>query len=127
MEELRIDKWLWSVRLFKTRSLATEACKAGKVKIDGDNTKPSKTLKVGEIVDVTIDQLRKRVQVVGFPKNRQSAKTVSEYMTDLTPTEEYERIEFLRKFNYEKRYHGVGRPTKKDRREIDELKGSNEY
>lgn len=123
MEELRIDKWLWFVRLFKTRSLATEACNAGKVKMGGVNVKASRSLKIGEVIDVSIDQLHKQVEVVGFPKNRQGAKTVVEYMKDLTPQEEYDRIEFIRKYNYERREHGTGRPTKKDRREIDELKG----
>ncbi|MDD3644313.1 MAG: RNA-binding S4 domain-containing protein, partial [Bacteroidales bacterium] len=94
--EVRIDKWLWMVRIFKTRSMATEACNAGKVKMDGQNLKPSKSVKVGDIYNVKIDQLNKTIQVVGAPKNRVGAKLVPEFCTDLTPQEEYERVKALR-------------------------------
>ena len=119
--EVRIDKWLWMVRIFKTRSMATEACNAGKVKMDGQNLKPSKSVKVGDIYNVKIDQLNKTIQVVGAPKNRVGAKLVPDFCTDLTPQEEYERVKALRT-SFEIRSHGLGRPTKRDRRQIDYLK-----
>ena len=124
MENLgvRIDKWLWMVRLFKTRSLATDACHAGKVKMNGVNVKPSKMVKTEECFHVRIDQLEKVVQVIDTPKNRVGAALVPQYYTDLTPPEEYERVRQLRA-KFEFREHGAGRPTKRDRRQIDYLKG----
>jgi len=119
--DVRIDKWLWMVRLFKTRSMATDACNAGKVKMNGINVKPSKTVKSDECFHVRIGQLEKVVQVISTPKNRVGAALVPQYYTDLTSPEEYERIKQLHtKFEY--RDHGVGRPTKRDRRQIDYLK-----
>ncbi|MDR0970069.1 MAG: RNA-binding S4 domain-containing protein [Lentimicrobiaceae bacterium] len=120
--EIRIDKWLWSARLFKTRSIAVEACKGGKVKIDGNNVKPSRDVKIGDVIHVQIEQLHKIVQIVSLPKNRVSAKQVPEVLLDLTPAEEYERIEMMHAFKSEYRDKGAGRPTKKERRTIDEFK-----
>ena len=123
MENLnvRIDKWLWMVRLFKTRSMATDACNAGKVKMNGVNVKPSKMVKFDECYHVRINQLEKVVQVIDSPKNRVGAPLVPQYYTDLTSPEEYERVKQLHaKFEY--REHGAGRPTKRDRRQIDYLK-----
>lgn len=118
---VRIDKWLWMVRLFKTRSMATDACNAGKVKMNGVNVKPSKMVKVDECYHVRINQLEKVVQVIDSPKNRVGAPLVPQYYTDLTSPEEYERVKQLHaKFEY--REHGAGRPTKRDRRQIDYLK-----
>ena len=94
MEKLniRIDKWLWMVRLFKTRSIATEACNAGKVKLDGDNVKPSRDVRKGEVYEVHIGSLRKTVEVIDTPKSRVGAPLVPQYYTDLTPQEEYDRM-----------------------------------
>ncbi|MBO4655303.1 MAG: RNA-binding S4 domain-containing protein [Bacteroidales bacterium] len=119
--DVRIDKWLWMVRLFKTRSMATDACNAGKVKMNGTNVKPSKTVKSEELYHVRIDQLEKVVQVIDTPKNRVGAVLVPLYYTDMTPQEEYERVKQLRT-RFEYRDHGIGRPTKRDRRQIDYLK-----
>lgn len=121
-EPLRIDKYLWAVRLFKTRSLATEACKSGRVKFKGNPVKASHEVKVGEIYDLVIEQLHKQIQVKALLHNRVSAKLVEESMTDLTPKEEYERIQMVRQYGFERRDRGVGRPTKRDRREIEEFK-----
>ena len=87
---LRIDKWLWEVRLFKSRSLATDACKAGKVKMDGANVKASKEIKEGDIITVSLNPLFKTVKVKQFPKSRVNAKLVPEYMDDLTSEAEYQ-------------------------------------
>lgn len=122
MDSARLDKWLWTVRLFKTRSQATEACKGGKVKMSGVNAKPSKEIKVGDQIDIVLNGIRKSVQVKQIVKNRVGAKLVSEIMEDLTPVEEYEKLEMARKINYERRQKGLGRPSKKDRRNIDRLK-----
>jgi ribosome-associated heat shock protein Hsp15 len=125
-EAIRVDKWLWEVRLFKSRSLATDACKAGKVKIDGTNIKPSRELKCGDILTVSLNPLFKTVRVKQFPKSRVNAKTVGDYMEDLTSPAEYERVKLINETNIEYRDRGVGRPTKKQRRIIDQLKNSKE-
>lgn len=121
MDKIRIDKWLWEVRLFKTRSMATEACNAGKVKLAGTNVKPSKEVKVGDVFEVHLGQLQKTVQVIDAPKNRVGAALVPQYYTDLTPAEEYERVKMLN-MRFERRDRGEGRPTKRDRRQIDFVK-----
>lgn len=118
---IRIDKWLWSVRLFKTRSLATDACNAGKVKMGGANLKPSKEVKTEEVYNVKIGQLDKTIQVIDAPKSRVNAALVLNFYTDLTPEEEYNRVKSLRT-TFEYREHGEGRPTKRDRRQIEYLK-----
>lgn len=119
--DVRIDKWLWMVRLFKTRSMATDACNAGKVKMNGLNVKPSKIVKSEECYHVRINQLEKVVQVLDSPKSRVGAALVPQYYTDLTPQEEYDRVKQLHA-RFEFREHGAGRPTKRDRRQIDYLK-----
>lgn len=124
LESIRIDKWLWAVRLFKTRTQASDACRGGKVKIDGQNLKPSREIKVGEEIEVQLGPIKKVVGVKEILKNRVGAKLVENYMEDLTPVEEYEKLDMLKQLNYEKRDRGVGRPTKKNRREIIKLKKS---
>ena len=121
-EPIRIDKWLWAARLFKTRSLAADAIKGGKVKVDDNPVKPSREVKVGDIIQVKIDQLHKVVEVKTVIKNRVSAKQVPEVYNDLTPKEEYERIEFMHAYKAEWRDRGAGRPTKKERRMIERMK-----
>ena len=122
-EEIRIDKWLWAVRLYKTRSQAAEACRAGKVKFGGTPVKSSHTVKVGEVYELTIEQLHKVVEVKALLHNRVGAKLVPDYLIDRTPEEEYERIQMIRQYNFERRDRGTGRPTKRERREMDEFKG----
>lgn len=124
-EEIRIDKWLWAVRLYKTRSQAAEACRAGKVKLGGTPVKSSHTVKVGEVYEITIEQLHKVVEVKALLGNRVGAKLVPDFMNDLTPAEEYERIQMIRQYNFERRDRGTGRPTKRERRDLDEFKYNN--
>ncbi len=119
---VRMDKWLWAARLYKTRSLAADAIKGGKVKVDGNPVKPSREVKEGDVIQVQIDQLHKVVQVKTVIKNRVSAKQVPEIYNDLTPKEEYERIEFMHAYKAEWRDRGAGRPTKKERRMIEKMK-----
>lgn len=122
MDTIRIDKYLWAVRLYKTRSIATDACRSGRVKLNGVPVKPSHEIKEGEVYELNIEQMHRTVQVKALLGNRVGAKLVGDYMTDLTPAEEYERIQMARQYSFEQRDRGVGRPTKRDRREIEEFK-----
>ena len=121
-ESIRIDKWLWAVRFYKTRSQAAEACKGGKVKIDGQNVKPSREIKPGDEIEIHHNYLKRRVKVKVAARNRVSAKLVNNLMEDLTPAEEFEKMEMMKQLNAERRDRGTGRPTKKDRRIINKLK-----
>lgn len=121
-DELRVDKWLWCARLFKTRTMAADACRGGKVKVNDVSMKPSHDVKVGEVIAVQQGQLHKVVEVLSIPKSRVSPKDVPNIYIDKTPVEEYERMEFLHAFRAEYRDKGAGRPTKKERRILDKLK-----
>ena len=117
---MRVDKFLWCVRYFKTRSLATNACKTGKVKIKGDNVKPSREVFPQDKITVRKNQINHQIDVLDVPTSRLGAKLVGLYVNDITPKEEFEKTELLK---YSKDYYrkkGVGRPTKKDRRDIDD-------
>lgn len=122
-DDLRIDKWLWAARIYKTRTMAGEACRAGKIKIDGIAVKPSRIIKPEDVITVSLGPLTRTVKVKALIHNRVSAKLVPESLEDLTPAEEYERIKFMQELNAERRDRGTGRPTKKERRLIDRLKG----
>lgn len=122
VEKLRIDKYLWSIRLFKTRSLATEACKAGKVKFNGQNIKPSYVVKVGETYAVQKGIERKTIKVLDLLERRVDAKTAVLFYEDITPIEETHAYKSVYQAPILLRDRGTGRPTKKDRREIDSLK-----
>ena len=121
-EPIRIDKYLWAVRLYKTRSLATDACRCGHVRMNGQPLKPSHEIKAGEIYEVSIEQLHRVIQVRQPLGNRVGAKLVENFMTDLTPQEEYERKQMVRQYAFETRDRGSGRPTKRERRDIEEFK-----
>jgi len=127
MDTVRLDKWLWAVRIFKTRSLASDACRGGKIKINGENAKPSREIKAGEIIEVQLTGIKKTLEVLQPAKNRVAAKLVNELVKDLTPPEEYERLEFMRQMKTEQRDRGTGRPTKKDRRDISRIKSGDDY
>jgi ribosome-associated heat shock protein Hsp15 len=122
MESVRVDKWLWAVRVFKTRSLAADACKGGKVKIDGQNVKASRELKEGDIVNISLTTFTRTVRVKSLLQNRVAAKLLADYMEDLTPEEEYDKQKMRQALNTENRNRGSGRPTKKERRVIERLK-----
>ena len=116
---MRIDKYLWCIRVFKTRSLATTACKKGQVKITDNNVKPSKEVFGGELILVRKNQINYQIKVLDLPKSRLGAKLVDLYRKDVTPKDEFEKNELLK---YAKDYYrkkGTGRPTKKDRRDIE--------
>lgn len=120
-EKLRIDKYLWAIRLFKTRSLATDACKAGRVKLNGQNIKPSAVVKVGDVYQVSKGIEKKIIEVVDLSYNRTDAKIAVTKYKDLTPVEETHAFKSVFHAPSLKRDRGTGRPTKKDRRETDEL------
>ena len=121
-EKLRIDKYLWAIRAFKTRTLASDACKAGRVKLDGNNIKPSHEVKIGEIYQVAKGVERKVIKVTGLLENRVDAKTAVFCYEDITPVEQTLAFKSMFQAPILKRDRGTGRPTKKDRREIDDLK-----
>ncbi len=121
-EKLRIDKYLWAIRVFKTRTLATEACKAGRVKLDGQNIKPSHEVKVGEVYSISKGVERKVIRVTGLLENRMDAKSVINFFADETPFEQTNQYKSMFHAPVLKRDRGTGRPTKRDRREIDDIK-----
>ncbi len=120
-EKLRIDKYLWAIRAFKTRTIATEACKAGRIKFNGNSLKPSHVVKLGDTYSVQKGPDRKVIQVTGLLERRVDAKTAVNYYTDLTPPEETQQFKSMFRAPVLRRDRGTGRPTKKDRREIDDL------
>ncbi len=123
MDDPRLDKWLWCVRVFKTRPLATNACRAGKVLLGELEAKPGRDIHVGEIVTVRIGALTRTLKVIGLPRSRVAAKQLPEFLQDLTPPAEYERAKQAGIEHLLARQRGEGRPTKKDRREMGRLFG----
>ena len=116
---MRIDKYLWCIRVFKTRTIATTACKKGQIKIENKNIKPSKEVFGDELILVRKNQINYQIKVLDLPESRIGAKLVDLYRKDSTPKEEFEKNELLK---YSKDYYrkkGAGRPTKKDRRDIE--------
>lgn len=127
MNKVRIDKWLWSVRIFKSRTIATDACKAGKVKINGEAVKPSYMLSEGEIVWVKKEGFHFQYRAIQLIEKRVGAPLAVGCYEDITPETEKKKYEDWFQNGtpvVEKRERGTGRPTKKERREIDEFKGS---
>ena len=123
MEEgVRIDKWLWSVRVFKTRNQATLACRSGRIRISDQPVKPSREIKEGEVITISLDALKRSVKVITPVGHRVGAKLVEQFMEDVTPQEEYQKLKERKESGFGHRSHGLGRPTKKERREIEILK-----
>ena len=124
MEKVRIDKWLWAVRIFKSRTMATDACKSGKVKIDEKNVKPSYLVERGETVHVKKNGFNLTYKVIDLLKKRVGTPLAVKCYEDLTPPEELNKFEnwFVGKSSPERREKGTGRPTKRDRRKIDKFK-----
>ncbi len=123
---VRIDKYLWAVRIFKTRSLAADAIKGGKVKSSGDNVKAAKEVKVGEEYTIQVGEIKKTIRVKALLDSRVSAKLVPEFLEDLTPEEEYKSIDRLKEYRFVYRPRGLGRPSKKERRDIEEWFGDSD-
>ena len=121
MEEVRIDKYLWSIRVYKTRSEATDACKGGKIRLNGGDVKPSKTVKVGDVLVARKGPVTYTYKVLQLVDKRQGARLVPVYAENLTPQEELDKLRAPVETFFLKRDRGAGRPTKKDRRQMDSL------
>ena len=121
MEELRIDKYLWAIRVYKTRTDATDACKGGKVRINGADTKPSKMVKPGDTIVARKGAVTYTYKVIQLIDKRQGAKLVPVYAENLTPAEELAKLRAPVETFFLKRDRGAGRPTKKDRRQMEDL------
>lgn len=119
MEEARIDKWLWASRIFKTRSIAADACKNGRVTIGGVTVKPSRMVKVGETVSVRKPPITYSFRILKTIEQRVGAKLLPEIYENVTAPEQYELLEMTRISGFVDRARGTGRPTKKDRRSLD--------
>lgn len=121
-EKLRLDKYLWAIRLFKTRSMAAAACESGKVKFDGGQAKPSKNVTIGDEYEVKTEAKRWRIKVTGLLEKRVAAAEAIKNYIDITPEEEIQRLQFqAASFHTGKRQSKIGRPTKKERRELDDF------
>ena len=121
MNEVRIDKWMWAVRIFKTRTIALEACKKNRVMVNDLAAKPSRTVKVGDTVQVRKPPITYSFKVLDLTANRIGAKLVPNYLENITPPEQYELLELQKISGFVDRARGTGRPTKKDRRDLDEF------
>ena len=127
MEEVRLDKYLWSIRAYKTRSEATTACNGGKVRLNGSDVKPSKAVKVGDTIVIRKGPVTYTYKVLALVDKRQGAKLVPQYAENLTPQEELDKLHAPVETFFLKRDRGTGRPTKKDRRQMDSLWDSLDY
>ena len=123
-EKIRMDKFLWAVRIYKTRTIAAEACSKGQVTINDLPVKPSRHVAEGEIIMVRKPPMVHTYQVLGLLHTRLSAEKVKEYLNEITPDEEFRKIEIMRMQKNAIRDRGTGRPTKRDRRDIDRLTGN---
>ena len=123
-EKLRLDKYLWAIRLFKTRSMSATACESGKVKFDGGQAKPSKNVSIGDEYEVKTEAKRWRIKVTGLLEKRVAASEAVKHYIDITPKEEIQRLQYQSaSFHTGKRQSKIGRPTKKERRELDDFLG----
>ena len=119
--EVRIDKYLWAIRVFKTRSDAAEACRTGKVAVGGQNAKSSKAIKAGDIITVRKGAVKFQYLVISPIEKRQGAQLVPNYATNITPQSELDKLTAPNEVIFHNRDRGAGRPTKRERREIDNL------
>ena len=121
MNEARIDKWMWAVRIFKSRTIAVEACKKNRVMIGGVNVKASRMIKVGDVIQVRKPPITFSFKVLALTERRMGAKLVPDYMENVTTPDQYEILEMSRISGFVDRARGLGRPTKKDRRELEQF------
>lgn len=120
--EERVDKWLWAMRVFKTRTIATDACKKGRVMMGGVSVKPSRMVKAGDVIDVKKPPITYTFRVLQVTGNRLGAKLVPEYLENITAPEQYELLEMTKISGFVDRQKGLGRPTKRDSRELSRFK-----
>ena len=121
MNEVRIDKWMWATRLFKTRTIAAEACKKNRVSVGGLSVKPSRMIRVGDILQIRKPPMTFSFKVLELTENRIGAKLVSHFLENITPPEQYELLEMNRISGFVDRVRGLGRPTKKERRDLEQF------
>lgn len=114
----RVDKWLWAMRVFKTRTIATDACKKGRVTIGGAAVKPSRTVKAGDVVEVRKPPITYTFRVLALSQNRLGARLVPDYLENLTPKSQYDLLEMSRISGFVDRHKGLGRPTKREGRDM---------
>ncbi len=122
-EKLRIDKWMWAVRIFKTRSQAAEACKKGRIEVDGISVKASREIKVGDVIAVKRPPITYSYKVLALSSKRMAGKLAVDFVEEVTPQEQLDLLDATRTRGFEYRTKGLGRPTKHDRRLIEKLKG----
>ncbi|NLX65984.1 MAG: RNA-binding S4 domain-containing protein [Bacteroidales bacterium] len=127
MDEVRIDKWLWAVRIFKTRTVASEACKKGRVMIANVAVKPSRNIRVGDVIEVKKPPITFSFKVLALADKRMGASKVPEFMENITSSDQYELIELSRISGFVDRQRGAGRPTKKERRDLEQFTGSFDF
>lgn len=120
--EVRIDKWLWAMRVFKTRTIATDACKKGRVSIGGSVVKPSRMVKAGDILEVRKPPVTYTFKVLALTENRLGARLVPDYLENLTPQAQYDILEMSRISGFVDRRKGLGRPTKRDARSLERFR-----
>ena len=120
-ESVRIDKFLWAVRLFKTRSISAEACKKNRVSISGQWVKSSRLVKVGEVIEIRVPPIIRSYKILALAEKRMGAKLVPDFIKDVTAADQLETLELAKMANNLSRPRGLGRPTKKDRRDLDRL------
>jgi ribosome-associated heat shock protein Hsp15 len=122
MEEIRIDKWMWAVRIFKTRTLAADACRKNRISVNNAKVKPSRMVRIGDVVSVKEPPITYSFRVLGLTESRMNAKFVPQFMENITPPEQFEILEMNKISGFVDRARGLGRPTKKDRRELDDFR-----
>ncbi len=121
LDEIRIDKWLFAVRLFKTRGLATEACRRGKIKLNESQAKAAKSIKLGDIINIRQSPMIRSLEVIGLTERRIGAKLVENFAKDITPKEEWDKFYKSKSNRTENQNKSQGRPSKKERRLIDQF------
>ena len=124
---MRLDKFLWSVRLYKTRNISAEEIKKNRVSIGGQIVKASREVKIGEIIEIRKNQINYKIKIIQIPKSRVGAKLVALYVVDMTEKEQYELLKIRKRSQDYYRQKGLGRPTKKDRRDMDDFIDSDEF
>ena len=127
MDEVRIDKWLWAVRIFKTRTIAAEAIKKGRVMVGNAAVKPSRMIRVGDVVQVRKPPVTFSFKVLALSDKRMGAKLVPQFMENITPPDQYELLELNKISGFVDRQRGTGRPTKKDRRDLEQFADSFDF
>ena len=127
MDEVRVDKWLWAVRIFKTRAIAADVCKKGRVMIGGVAVKPSRNIRVGEVIEVRKPPVTYSFKVLALADKRMGAKLVPQFMENVTTPDQYEILELNKISGFVDRQRGTGRPTKKERRDLEQFTGGIDF